>query len=319
MLYADIPYVKQPVSRIFFGIASPLFTEGGDGSALIESMLDLGINAFDMARQYGQAEWSFGNWLEKSGRRDEVVILSKCAHHLPDGTKRVTPKDIREDLALTLKDLRTDHVDIYLLHRDDPDVPVGPIVETLNEMHAAGKIGAFGGSNWTHQRIQEANDYALAHHMVPFTVSSPNFGLAEQVRDLWGGGAVSISGPSQKEARAWYEANQMPVVSYSSLARGFFSGKLKSSDADRADQILDEFAVKGYVDPANFERLKRCEELAAKKGKSISQIALAYTFHQKVNTFAIIAASSRARMESNIEALSVELTEEECKYLNLGE
>ena len=84
--------------------------------------------------------------------------------------------------------MRTDYIDIYLLHRDDPAVPASEIVEIFNAMHREGKIGAFGGSNWTHERIQEANAYAKDHGLIPFTVSSPNFGLADQIADPWGGG-----------------------------------------------------------------------------------------------------------------------------------
>ena len=62
------------------------------------------------------------------------------------------------------------------------------MVEILNEYHKAGRIGAFGGSNWTHQRIAEANQYAGEHGLIPFTVSSPNFGLCDQIGDPWGGG-----------------------------------------------------------------------------------------------------------------------------------
>lgn len=318
MNYGTIPYVAKPVSRIFYGIANPIFIEGGDGSHLIEAALEMGINAFDMARQYGLAETSFGNWLKKNNdRREEIVILSKCAHPLPDGTKRVTPEAIREEIEETLKELHTDYVDIYLPHRDDPEVEVGPIVEVLNELHAAGKIGAFGGSNWTVERIEAANAYAREHDMVPFTVSSPNYGLAEQVTDLWGGGCIGISGPKETKARNWYIDNQMPVIAYSSLGRGLLGGRLKSSDVDHVEEYLDEFAIKGYCSPENFERLRRCEELAAAKNVGVSQIALAYIFHTKVNTYAIMGSTNPERIRYNIDSLSVSLTEEECKYLNL--
>lgn len=78
--------------------------------------------------------------------------------------------------------LGENYIDIYLLHLDDPDVDVAVPVEVMNALHAEGKIGAFGGSNWTHQRIEEANEYAYRRGLIPFTVSSPNFGLADQVQ-----------------------------------------------------------------------------------------------------------------------------------------
>ena len=99
------------------------------------------------------------------------MLLSKGAHPT-DYRQRVTPYDIDSDLAETLAELDTDYLDIYLLHRDNPELPVGPIVEKLNEHQAAGRIRIFGGSNWTHQRLEEANEYAYAHNLTPMTVSS---------------------------------------------------------------------------------------------------------------------------------------------------
>ncbi len=319
MQYGEISYVKKPVSRILYGTAMAPFNVGGDGNALFDAMYALGINAFDTARVYGEAECVLGRWIEERGLRDKVVILSKCAHPLPDGTKRVCEKEIRADFQISSECLRTDYIDIYLAHRDDKEMPVGEIVEAFNALHAESKIGAFGGSNWTHRRIEEANEYAYKHDMLPFTVSSPNFGLAEQVKDLWGGGSISISGPSGTEARKWYVKEQMPVVAYSSLGRGLFSGKLKSTEAAHADKVLDEFSMKGYAYPQNFERLKRCEELAAEKGCSVSQIAMAWLFRQKLNTFAVVSTSKARRMQENIKAMELELTRSELNYLDLQE
>ena len=79
---------------------------------------------------------------------------------------------------------------------------VGPIVELLNKLHQKGKIGAFGGSNWTLKRILEANQYAEEHHLIPFTVCSPSFSLAECIGDPWGG-SVTISGEKNRDFRTW--------------------------------------------------------------------------------------------------------------------
>ena len=90
-----------------------------------------------------------------------MVLFTKGAHHDQNGP-RVNPEAIRHDLMTSLERMRTDYIDLYALHRDDPATPVGVIVEALNEHLEAGRIRAFGGSNWTHQRFQEANDYAAS-------------------------------------------------------------------------------------------------------------------------------------------------------------
>ena len=238
MLYVDIPYVHKPVSRILYGTAAAPFIMGGDGNALLDEMFALGVTGFDVARAYLASELSLGRWIESRGNRDKIVILSKCGHPSVFGRKRVTEADMRKDFRKSCGFLRTDYIDIYLLHRDDPDVPAGEIVEIFNAMHAEGKIGAFGGSNWTYRRIAEANEYAYAHNLIPFTVSSPNFGLANQVQDPWGGGCQTISGPAHAADRAWYRENGMPVVAYSSLGRGLFSGRLKYADRENAAQYM---------------------------------------------------------------------------------
>ncbi len=315
--FGEIPGIDKKVSRIFFGTASAPLAKG-DAEKLLDDIYGLGINAFDMARNYMGSEKAVGEWMQKRGNREELVLLSKCAH--PDVTtwrKRVNEKEIREDLATTLELLQTDYVDIYLLHRDDPDVPVGEIVELFNEFYTDGKVKAFGGSNWTHERIECANEYAYSHNLRPFVVSSPNYGLADQVNDPWGGGCVSISGPSNQEARNWYIKNHMPVIAYSSLGRGFFSGKLKSTDKERAGEILDEFAMKGYFCDDNFERLRRCEEMAAQKKCSISQIAMAFIKSRGINTFAVVGTTKASRMQENIDAFSIDLTMDEADYLDL--
>lgn len=323
MEYAQVPYVKKKVSRIFYGTAIRPFVTGGDGKDLLDAVFAQGVNAFDMARNYMGAEQSVGDWLEARGIREEVVLLSKCGH--PDmsggvpGRKRVNETEMRSDLTKSLEMLHTDYIDIYLLHRDDPETEAAVPVEVFNAMHAEGKIGAFGGSNWTYRRIEEANEYAYAHNLIPFTVASPNFGLADQIEDPWGGGCETISGPAHEEDRTWYRKNQMPVVAYSSLGRGLFSGKLRAEDAmaGKAGDVLDPVAMKGYGYPENYERLRRCEKLAAEKGVTVPQIAMAYIFRCGINVFAVVSTSKPERMQQNIDALGISLTKEECDYLDL--
>lgn len=319
MHYKHIQGVEKNISPIFFGTASPEFIKGTDQSDLLNSALRAGINAFDTARNYGLAEKALGLWLRKENVREQIVILSKCAHPNILGRKRVNETDIRKDFAKSTEYLGTDYIDIYLLHRDDTSVDVSVAVEVLNAMHAEGKIKAFGVSNWSCNRIQAANDYALKHNLLPFTISSPHFSLARQQADPWGGGCVSITGTENQDSRDWYMQNQMPILAYSALGRGILSGKLKSEDAIHADQLLDEAAMKGYGCQDNFVRLQRCEELAAKKGSTVAQLAMAWLYHQPMNTFSVVTMSSAKRLQENIDALSLDLSDQECRYLNLEE
>jgi aryl-alcohol dehydrogenase-like predicted oxidoreductase len=208
--------------------------------------------------------------------------------------------------------------DIYLLHRDDPKVPVGPLVETLNELREEGKIGIFGGSNWSCDRIDKANEYAYAHDMFGFQVSSPAYSLAAQDDDPWGGGCVDLSGEAHRRDRAWYQEEGIEVFAYASLAHGFLSGKFRADEAGRACKVLDDFAVKGYCSDANFMRLKRAESLAREKRVTIPQLALAWVLNQPLLPMAVCSASTSKRMISNLKALDVKLTAEEIRWLSEG-
>src|SRR5690606_33885185 len=132
---------------------------------------------------------------------DQVVIVTKGAHPNLDRV-RVTPHDITSDLFDSLARLKTDTIDMYLLHRDDPSVPVGPIMEVLNEHHAAGRIRSFGGPSWAVARLREAAAYAEKHDLVPFVASSPQFSLAVQREAPWRG-CITVAGPETAAARAW--------------------------------------------------------------------------------------------------------------------
>lgn len=317
MEYLQIDGIKNEISKIAFGCAIEPMLKGENVHELLDACVDMGITTFDTAENYGLSEVSLGNWMKDRKNRDKLVIISKGCHPY-DGKDRVNPEELIKDIENSFKRLGTDYIDIYFMHRDDFKMDVGVMVEILNEYHKKGKVGAFGGSNWTHDRIEAANKYAKEHGLVPFTVSSPNYGLADQIGDPFGGGAgcISVSGPKNQEARDWYAKNNMPIFAYSSLARGFFSGKVKSDDPNGAKKVLDEYAVKGYCYPENFERLKRVEELAKEKQCTVPQLALAWTLAQPLKTVLLASARSSERMEANLKAFDIKLTKEEILWLD---
>ena len=284
---------------------------------LYQNPEDMGVNVFDTAENYGLSECSLGNWVKSRGNRNRVHIITKGCH--PYERDRVAPEDLRQDAEKSLQRLQMDYIDTYFLHRDDISQPVGPLVEELNELHKEGKIGRFGGSNWTAARIQEANAYAHAHGLLSFTVSSPHFGIAVQVEDPFGGssGCVNISGEKGAKEREFYENSRMPVFAYSSLGRGFFTGRVKSSQPELAPSALDKYAVKAFCYPENFKRLERAEKLAAEKGATVPQIALAWILNQKMDVYPIVSSQNADRFASNVKALEIHLSGEEVKWLDL--
>lgn len=317
MEYKKITDVKAPVSRLVFGTATPAMMRGEQEFALLDTAFEAGINTFDSARIYGMAEKVLGDWMAARGNRDNVVLMTKGVHPLPDSSDvRVTPEDIYKDVKESLKMLQTDFIDIYMLHRDNPKKPVGPLVEALNDLHDAGKIGIFGGSNWSVERIEMANEYAYAHDMMGFTVSSPAYSLAEQIEDPWGGGCLTISGKKHRKDRLWYREECIEVFAYAALAHGFLSGKFNSNKSREAGKYLDRYAIRGYCSPENIERLRRAERMAHTKKATVPQIALAWLLHQSLMPMAIFSASTKERIQDNIRALEIDLSVDDILYLN---
>jgi aryl-alcohol dehydrogenase-like predicted oxidoreductase len=318
MQYGTIPGVDKPVSRLVQGTVMISSEHIERSYRLLDEVFELGCRTFDTAHGYGlgDSERTLGGWMAERGVRDQIVIIGKGAHHNED-RQRVTPFDVTADLHDSLARLKTERIELYLLHRDDRTVPVGPIVNVLNEHLQAGKIGAFGGSNWSVERIQEANSYAAVNGLVPFVASSPNFSLAEQIRPPWPN-CVSISGENGRADRDWYASQGMPLITWSSLAGGFFSGRFQRNELDQFEDGLDRLCVETYCSEENFRRLDRARELAKMKGLTIPQIATAYVMSQPLNIFAIVGCRTGAEFAANLEAIAIALSPDEVAWLELS-
>jgi aryl-alcohol dehydrogenase-like predicted oxidoreductase len=254
---------------------------------LLDTALEAGCTAFDTAAVYGGGlgEVILGRWIRSRRVRDQVLILTKGGHPDANGVRRVHPAFLARDLHDSLRRLRVEHVDLYLLHRDDPTIPVGLIMSGLHRFVQAGKVRQLGASNWSHTRIEAANAYAYAHGLTPFTVSSPHFSLAEMHAPPWPG-CISITGAAGTEARAWYRATEMPVLAWSPLAGGFLAGRDELDDAQSA----------AYLSESNRERRDRAKALAREHGVALAQIALAYLLAQPMDVHPIVAASTPEKL-----------------------
>lgn len=319
MKFGSIPGVTKPVSRLVQGTANTQFdaSKPDQAFALLDTAMEFGINTFDTAHCYGEGnEKTLGNWVRERGVRDQVVILAKGAH--PYGHNRVTPEDIESDMSESMARQGTDYFDLYVLHRDDPAVPVGPIVEVLNKAQKDGRIGAFGGSNWTWQRIKEANEYAAQHGLTPFAVTSPNYSLAEMYEPPWDG-CISISGPQGADAREFYTQSGIAVMPWSSMAGGFFSDTYHRDNIDTfsKEDYFAQICIKCYCGETNFQRLDRAREMARAKGVSVAQIAVAFSLSQPMNLFLLVSSLTRDQFAANAAAVEMALTPQERDYLDL--
>jgi aryl-alcohol dehydrogenase-like predicted oxidoreductase len=304
MKYAWFAPLERDVSRLVLGTAGYLRAPLDVSLELLDAWLELGGNAIDTARRYGNSEAIVGRWLHERGCRDEVVLATKGAHYdVETGRSRVNPEEIDADLAESIAQLGVDTIDVYWLHRDDPAQPVGPIIETLNRHRLEGRIRVFGASNWSHERLEEANAYAEANGLESFACSSPQLSLAVPREEPWPG-CVSIH---KREALEWYARTQLPVFAWSAQAAGFFAG------------VRDEDVTRVYGGGENAERLRRAQQLAARKGCTVTQVALAWVVHQRFPAYAIIGPRSIAELRESVGALALELTADEARWLDLAE
>lgn len=293
--------IRHPVARLVMGVDNQLtFPHAG---VMFDDYFARGGNCFDTAFHYPPVvEQNLGNWIRQRGVRDQVVLIGKGAH-----TPFCNPADLTRQLQRSLDRLQTDHVDLYLMHRDNPEIPVGEFVDVLNHHLRAGRLRAFGGSNWTTDRVAAANDYARRNGLTGFAAVSNNFSLARMVHPVWPG-CLAASDPV---SRAWLTQHRLPLLAWSSQARGFFTDR---AHPDRRD---DTELVRCWYSADNFERRARAVELAQRRGVLPINIALAYVLCQPFPTFALIGPRTLAETRTTWPALTVALTPAELRWLNL--
>ena len=289
-----------------------------DAFTLLDAFVDLGGNFLDTAEVYANwlpelprsiSERTLGAWLTQRGNRDRMFIGTKGAH--PDlatmHISRLAPADILHDLHGSLARLQTDVIDLYWLHRDDESRPVGEIIETLAAEVKAGKIRAFGCSNWRTARMQEAWSYATQQGLPGFVANQPLWSLAQPNPAAFG-----MPGLAGMDAQmfAFHQQSRWAVIPYTSQARGFFSKLVAHGEAG-----LKEGERKAYLNETNRQRAARAAALAQHHGVTVAQIALAYLINQPIPTIPVIGCHTLAQLADSMGAATVTLTPAELREL----
>ena len=215
--------IELPLTRLALGTFGFSPDTRERDYAVLDAWVEAGGTVIDTALVYegGGAEEVLGQWFrDRPGVRERIVLVTKGAH--PEGDRvRVTPADIASDLRDSMGRLGGP-VDLYLLHRDDPAADVGVLVDALDAHRRAGDIRAFGVSNWTLARIDEANAYARASGVAGICCNSPHLSLAVQNEPPWPG----CMSATDAESRAWHTRTGMPLLAWSAQAGGYFAGGL---------------------------------------------------------------------------------------------
>jgi aryl-alcohol dehydrogenase-like predicted oxidoreductase len=285
-----------------------LGVKGEAAVRLISHYFEAGGNFVDTAHCYGfwadgqvgASEKELGAALRQLGGRERVVISTKGGHPGdPNGYPRpdsyLAPEVIAQDVAESLDRLGTDHIDLYLLHRDDGRVPVGEIMDALQPHVAARRVRYLGASNWRVERIAAANEYAAGRGQAGFATSQVHFALAEPE---WADQPDPAMRYLTPQMQAWHAQTGMPVMAYSSSAGGFFAGR----DG-------------GYATPENLARRERARELAGQLGATPTQVALAYLRAQAFPVTPITGTLSEAHLDEAIGATQLTLSPEQVAWL----
>jgi predicted dehydrogenase/aryl-alcohol dehydrogenase-like predicted oxidoreductase len=297
-----IPGLVKQASVVALGFE--FFGRFADASLTMDRFWEAGGNVFDTAWIYGRGttEQVFGDWHTSRGiPRDTFVLIGKGAH-----SPLCYPDQIGKQLDETLDRLRTDHVDVYFMHRDNEDVPVGEFVDAMDAEVAAGRIrGPFGGSNWSRDRLAAAIDYAAANGRRAPGAMSNNFSLAEMINPVWDG-CVAASDDVWKD---WLKTHPITNFAWSSQGRGFFT------DHAGRERFESEELVRCWYSEKNFGRRDRAIELGRKLGRKPIHIALAYVLAQPFPVLPLIGPRNVAELEDSLSALDIRLSAEDVAWL----
>ncbi|MEM7128434.1 MAG: aldo/keto reductase [Chloroflexota bacterium] len=318
MKYIEIKEINKPLSVIGMGtmILHP-DTQERDFS-LLDAFVENGGTYIDTAEvygaveEYGYSEMVIGDWLvARPGMREKIVLASKglitgyCAPLHPGGAK-IDPESVHHAIDGSLERLKTDYLDIWMFHRDNLAHPVGPLVDALDEEVRKGRIKAYGASNWSTERIQEAIEYARTNGKAEMMSSSPNFSLAKANEPYW---PETVT--TGEEDKKWFEKNNFLLVAWSALGRGFFA---RGDASDKSDEDL----VRVFYSDANFERKRRAEAFGQERNMNMFEIALAYVISQEFPVIALNGAETPAEVASSAKAGDLTLAPAERDWLDLS-
>ncbi len=282
------------------------FSTFSGASIVLDAFFEAGGNLVDSAFSYngGMQDRLIGDWIASRGVRDQMVVIEKGVH-----TPLCYPDVIGKQLTVSLERLKSDYVDIYFMHRDNPDIPVGEFVDAMDAEVKAGRIrGPFGGSNWTRERMDEAIAYAERTGKTKPSVLSNNFSLADMVQPVWDGCIAC----SSAEWMDWLQSREVTNFAWSSQARGFFTDR-----AGRA-KFTDPELVRSWYSDANFERRDRAEQIGRQQGKDTIQVALSYVLNQRWPVVPLIGPRSLYELNHSLAAFDVMLDADEVQWLAGG-
>ncbi len=272
---------------------------------LLDFFTESGGNLIDTALLYGEgkSERLIGKWMKERQNRGDLIISTKGAHPKIMTKSRLSGEEILFDIEQSLKNLGTDYVDIYWLHRDDESLPEEPIMDTLFEIIQSGKARYIGMSNWTNKRIDAANRYAkacgkplLIGSQIQYSAAIPNIKNNDPTLVLM-----------NEEEYKYFSETKLNVFAYASQAKGFFSKLALGGEA-----ALSPKARERYLNDKSLARFEKIHQIAKETGKTVGEIAIALiSGNPNFLTVPIVGCKNTAQLKESISGSCLSLRSKE--------
>jgi len=272
----------------------------------IRRALELGVNFFDTADMYsnGASEEVVGRALKDFAKRDEVVLATKVYFPLGNAPNAggLSRKHVFDAIDASLRRLGVDHVDLYQIHRWDPETPIEETLEALHDLVRAGKVRYLGASSMYAWQFAKALYLADLHGWTRFVSMQNHYNLVYR--------------EEEREMLPLCREQGIGVIPWSPLARGFLAGNRPKGDEGVTRRARsDTFAHKLYRQPEDYEVAERVAAVAERRGAKPAQVALAWLLHQPAVTAPIIGASKTEHLEDAVAALEIHLSDDERREL----
>jgi aryl-alcohol dehydrogenase-like predicted oxidoreductase len=292
-------------AMMFGGKTSP-----ADSAAIIDRALDAGINFIDTANVYnqGRSEEAVGEALQRNGRRSQVILATKVHGRMGDDPNAMgnTRRHIIEQCEASLRRLKTDWIDLYQVHRPQPDVPIDETLRALDDLVRSGKVRYIGSSTFAAWQLVESLWVAKEYGLERFVCEQPPYNLLDR--------------RIERELLPMAQAYGFGIIPWSPLAGGLLTGKYRRNAPPPEDSRyanLDANPLyRRRMNDAIWDVIEPLESLAREKGTTISRLALAWCIHQPGVTSPIIGPRTMEQLEDNLGALEVTITDEDRKAID---
>lgn len=276
---------------------------------LLDEFFEKGFNCIDTADSYsawvpgnkgGESETIIGNWMKARGNRNKIVISTKVGDKISPDKKGLSKKYILSAAEESLKRLQTEHIDLYQTHKDDSDTPIEETLEAYNQLLGEGKIGYIGASNLTPKRIEESLEISREKNLPGYKTLQPKYNLYDR--------------EFETEYRDIIEKENLSVITYSSLASGFLSGKYQS-EKDFSKSPRGKGMSK-YMNKKGFAILDILKDLSKKYNSSFAAISLAWLIQNPLIAAPIASATDEKQLDELMQSADLVLSDEDMERLN---